>query len=179
MHYQMLVTTSLPDIADSEEARWTVYDALLHDDSFCGTGGRFSSPLCDWFMIGGRWSGLLAETLIGENYRNALVARFPEMAKGFWPQSLIDAHRDEFDAIWRDHGGIGPSPYTRDSYMELGYPDDAMLLTRELYDALLVPYEHETLVLEGDHGHYLDLDDDPLRPDAIGHKWLVVVDYHS
>lgn len=179
MHFRMLVTTSLPENGDSEEARWTVYDALLHDDSFCGTGGRFSSPLCDWFVIGGRWSGLLAKTLIGEKHRAAVVARFPEMAKWFWPESLIDAHRDEFDAIWRDHGGSGPSPYTRDSYMELGYPDDAMLLTRELYDSLLAPYESERLVLEGDHGHYLDLDDDPLQPDAIGHKWLVVVNYHN
>lgn len=179
MHYQMLVTTSLPDIAASEEARWSVYDTLLHDESFFGTGGRFSSPLCDWFVIGGRWSGLLAKTLIGEKHRAAVVARFPETAKGFWPKSLIDAHRAEFDAIWRDHGGTGPSPYTRDSYMELGYPDDAMLLNRELYDALLVPYEGISTFDSRIHCEYLDLDDDPLQPDAIGQKWLVVVDYHS
>lgn len=179
MHFQMLVTTSLTDGKTSEDARCKVYNSLLNDESFCGSGGRFGSPLCDWFVIGGRWSGLLAETLIGEKYCDAVVARFPEMAKGFWPTSLIDTHRDEFDAIWRDHGGSGPSPYARSSYVELGYPDDAMLLTRELYDALLAPHEHESLVLEGGHDHYLDLDDEPLQPDAIGHKWLVVVDYHS
>src|SRR5690606_37868962 len=116
--------------------------------------------------------------LIGEKHRAAVVARFPEMAKGFWPKSLIDAHRDEFDAIWREHGGSGPSPYTRDSYTELGYPDDAMLLTRELYDALLVPYEGISTFDSRIHCEYLDLDDEPLQPDAIGHKWLVVVDYH-
>ena len=179
MHYRMLVTTSLPDGATSEDARFTVHDALLNDDSFCGTGGRFGSPLCDWFVIGGRWSGLLAETLIGEKFRAAVVARFPEMAKGYWPESLIVTHRDELDAIWRNYGGCGPSPYTRDGYDMLGNSDDAMPLTRKLYDALLVPYEGESLVLEGHHGQYLDLDDDPLQPDAIGHKWLVVVDYHS
>ena len=94
MHYQMLVTTSRPDSATSEDARCTVYDALLNDDSFCGTGGRFGSPLCDWFVIGGRWSGLLAKTVIGKNYQAAVLTRFPELAKPCWPESLIDMKRN-------------------------------------------------------------------------------------
>lgn len=179
MHYRMLVTTSLPDSATSRDARHAVHDALLNDDSFCGTGGRFGSPLCDWFEIGGRWSGLLAETNMGEAYRAAIIARFPEMAKGWWPHSLVDGHRAELDSIWQSHGGTGASPYTRNDGHDLGHPDDAMLLTRELYDALLAPYEGESLVTDVSHCEYVDLHDDPLQGDAIGSKWLVVVDYHN
>jgi len=179
MHYRMLVTTSLPDGATSDDARHTVHDALLNDESFCGTGGRFGSPLCDWFEIGGRWSGLLAETLIGEAVRNAIIARFPTMAKDWWPHSLVEAHRDELDAIWETHGGTGSSPYTRSDIGMIGYPDDAMLIVHELYDALLASYEGESRVSDGYHCEFIDLDDDPLQPDFIGRKWLVVVDYHN
>ena len=178
MHYRMLVTTSLPDGATSEDARHTVHDALLSDESFCGTGGRFGSPLCDWFEIGGRWTGLLAETAIGESYRAALIARFPEMAKDWWPHSLVDTNREELDAIWQAHGGTGPSPYARNDGIGFGYPDDAMLVTRELYDGLLATYEGDSLVNDG-YCEYCDLEDEPLHPDFIGSKWLVVVDYHN
>jgi hypothetical protein len=179
MHYRMLVTTSLQDGATSEDARCTVHDALVNDDSFCGTGGRFGHPLSDWFVIGGRWSGLLAETVIGETYRAAIIARFPEMAKEWWPHSLVCAHRAELDDIWQAHGGTGPSPYTRNGDDGLGHPDDAMLVTHDLYDALLAPYEGESLVTDGSHCEYVDLDDDPLGSTAIGRKWLVLVDYHN
>ncbi len=179
MHFRMLVTTSLPDGATSDDARHTVHDALLNDESFCGTGGRFGSPVCDWFEIGGRWSGLLAETVIGETYRAAMIARFPEMANNWRPRSLADAHRDQLDALWQSCGGVGPSAYTRIDIGMIGRPDDAMLLTRELYDGLLTAYEGEYFVSDGWHCQYTDLDDEPLKPDAIGRKWLVVIDYHN
>src|SRR5262249_9797737 len=49
----------------------------------------------------------------------------------------------EFQQLWDSHApesyrGI---PYCRDTYQQKGYEDDAMLLTRELYDALLKEYE--------------------------------------
>src|SRR4051794_28245336 len=131
MHHRMLVTITLPDGATSEEARQTVQDTLMNDDSFCGSGGRFGSPLCDWFVIGGRWSGSLAKTTIGPAYKAAVVARFPEMNQEWWPQSLADRHGPELNALWQEHGGTGPSPYTRCGYEDC--PDDAMLLTAGLY----------------------------------------------
>ncbi len=175
MHFRMFVTTTLPDGATSEEARRDVHDTLLTDDSFCGAGGRFGSPLCDWFVIGGRWSGVLTEAVIGASFRRAVVARFPEMAKDWWPHSLAEAHRDEIDALWQSHGGTGSSPYTREDGGDLGHPDDAQLLTREMYDAFLAPYEGAVRGCDDYH----DLDDEPLRPDAVGRKWIVVVDYHN
>jgi len=53
MHHLMLVTLSL-DNGGSDEARHSAYSQLMDDNSFCGDGGRFGSPLADWFVIGGR-----------------------------------------------------------------------------------------------------------------------------
>lgn len=178
MHYLMLVTISLPAGATSDDARRKVFHALVCDDSFCGYGGRFGLALADWFEIGGRWSGYLAETAMGNAFREAIIARFPAMAANWQPDSLVSSHHGELDAIWQSHGGDGQSPYTRSSRGELGYPDDAMLLTRELYDALLADFEDSTIDTDGDHCRYVDLDDQQLEPDAVGCKWLVVVDYH-
>lgn len=172
MHHRMLVTMALPDGATSEEARQAVSDTLMNDASFCGSGGRFGAPLCDWFVIGGRWSGLLAETIMGETFRDAVIARFPEMHQHWWPESLASNHSQELDSIWQAHGGTGPSPYTRDGYQD--FPDDAMIITSRLYDALLVEFQGDE-VCDG----FADLDYEPLQPDFVGRKWLVVVDYHN
>lgn len=179
MHFLMLVTTSLPDGATSEQARWTVADALLNDDSFCGSGGRFGSPLCDWFVIGGRWTGILAQTMIGERYQTSLTTRFPALLDDWQPELLVEQHGAELDALWAACGGTAASPYTRTSYQELGYEDDAMLLTKQLYERYLAKYQGCELVKDAGHCEYIDLDGEPLAPDFCGEKWLVVVDYHS
>jgi hypothetical protein len=178
MHHRLLATITLPESATSAGARQNVHDTLMSDDSFCGSGGRFGSPLCDWFVIGGRWSGLLAETIIGPAFKSAVIARFPEMNKGYWPQSLADRHGPELDALWREHGGTGPSPYTRSGYEELGYADDAMAITPALYAALLCEYEGCDSY-DCDRDGFVDLDYDTVQPDFVGRKWLVVVDYHN
>lgn len=173
MHYRMLATITLPDGTSSADARQAVHEALFNDESFCGEGGRFGSPLCDWFVIGGRWSGLLAETVIGPAYKAAVFARFPGMNQKWLPQSLVDANAAELDAIWREHGGTGPSPYTRRDYND--YEDDAMLVTSELYTALLAEYEGQDEI----SGQFVDLDFDAVGPHFIGRKWIVIVDYHQ
>ena len=60
MHSRLLVTLDAPADAGSQHVREDAFNRLMDDDSFCGEGGRFGHPLCDWFVIGGRWSGLLA-----------------------------------------------------------------------------------------------------------------------
>jgi hypothetical protein len=175
MHYRLLITIEAPSDANSADVRNDVFDQLVNDDSFCGEGGRFGSPLCDWFVIGGRWSGMLAGTTIGAAFKEAVHVRFPELAGGSYPSTLVDKHGGELDALWQAHGGTGPSPYTRNGYEPHGHPDDAMPLTQALYDALLAGYAGQTL----DREHYADLDDEELGPDFVGRKWLVVVDYHN
>ena len=81
-----------------------------------------------------------------------------------------------FETLW---DSIAPAsykgiPYQRDTYKAEGYEDDAMLLTRELYESVLKAYEgrEETT-------YHADLDFDEVLPSLIGRKWLVVVDYHT
>lgn len=176
MHYLMLVTV---EADSSKRARFTVFEALASDSTFCGEGGRFGVPVCDWFVIGGRWSGLLPETQMGDAYRKAMTDRFPALATKWWPHSLADSHGKELDALWQAHGGIGSSPYTRSDASELGREDDAMPLTAELYDGLLRKFEGERLVADDGHCQFLDQEDEPLTSHAVGRKWIVVVDYHN
>ncbi len=173
MHNRFLVTITMPEGSTSEDARRKVFNDLLNDHTFCGEGGRFSSPLCDWFVIGGRWSGLLGETTIGPAHRQALVARIPELDAEYFPSTLVEKHRETLDAIWHVHGRTGPSPYTRSGYDE--FEDDAMVVTQKLYDALLAKYAGEVGVIE----EFIDLDDEAVEPGFVNRKWLIVVDYHN
>jgi hypothetical protein len=175
MHNRMLITLTPPAGADSERVRQNAFGRLIVDDSFCGDGGRFGSSLCDWFVIGGRWSGLLTATVMGGAFTHTVRARFPDMDREWLPQSVIDTHATDLDAIWQSLGGNGPSPYTRSSHEDFGYPDDAMLVTQPLYAALLAEHEGESVVRDS----YADLDGDELQPNFVGRKWVVVVDYHN
>jgi hypothetical protein len=164
---------TLPAGVSSADACNAVEIDLIRDESFCGQGGRFGAPLCDWFVIGGRRSGLLADTQIGPAYKEAVFARFPEMNQQ-WPQrQFVEAHAAELDAIWQEHGGTGLSPYTRNGFDT--YDDDAVIVTPELYAALLAEYAGQV----ASDGEFVDLDCEPVGPDFIGRKWLVVVDYHN
>jgi hypothetical protein len=67
----------------------------------------------DWYVIGGRWSGTL----------NSKSKEFFEK---------VDAHFKAtyaLNTIWTEIGGEGSNPYTRNSYNDFGYDDDAMALS--------------------------------------------------
>ena len=178
MHNLMLITLTMSTEATSLDVRSHAQSELLNDDSFCGEGGRFGSPLCDWFVIGGRWSGLLKETLLGDPYQAAFAARFPELAGGAFQSSLVDKHRAALNDLWHSFGGVGDSPVTRSGYDDLGCEDDAMLLDQSLYDRFLATYAGQADRI-GRRSEFADLDFDEVHPSFIGRKWLVVVDYHN
>lgn len=139
MHQLLLITVNMPPDEKSADVRMAVYEELINDSSFFGHGAeRFGEAVCDWFSIGGRWSGYLT---------NATEEQESE------EQELGD---------------------------EYGSPDDAQLLTAELYDTHLLPFVgHTEKKTEGWDGYdYCDLDWDRVSPEMIGKKWLVVVDYH-
>ncbi len=181
MHYLMLVTLTMLAGESSHDARQRAYRLLLEDDSFCRDGGgRFGSPLCDWFVIGGRWSGLLQETLLGDAYQAAFRQEFPKMASDYFPASLVDQHRDALNRLWQRFGGIGANPVTRSSYEELGDDDDAMQVDPDLYSHFLKPLAGKSTCLDGVSSHrFADLDGDDVDETFIGRKWLVIVDYHN
>lgn len=175
MHKRLLLTLEAPATATSDDVRDATYERLMDDDSFCGEGGgRFGHPLCDWFVIGGRWSGLLAETLMRGEFKSKAHA-LEGMDRELLASDVIDGHANELDAIWHSLGGTGPNPYSRSNYLHYGYADDAMLVSEELYNALLDKHEGR----DTDRESFADLDYEEVDRDFIGRKWLVVVDYHS
>jgi len=179
MHHLMFVTLSLEN-GNSEAARDAVYDRLMKDATFCGDGGRFCSMMCDWFVIGGRWSGFLSETLLGDRYQDALKQEFPEFAKGCYPADLLARHKDGLDKLWHRLGGAGANPLTRSFYDHYGAEDDAMLVNRPLYDHFLKPFAGSADNFDGSSfGNFVDLDFEEVEESFIGRKWLVVVDYHN
>lgn len=100
--------------------------------------------ITDWFVIGGRWSGILATKTLSPK---------------------------------------------RNHYKEFGYEDDALLLTKNLYDTYLHPFERH--VRRTDYfrtyhcggfsrvGSFIDLDNELLSQDFVFRKWLVIADCHS
>lgn len=194
MHYRLLVTFDKENASNSQEAREYAYNELSEDGSFVGEGGRFNSPISDWFVIGGRWSGELQSKLLKENFFDTVHKEIPSKHNFGYSTDELKENNEKIQKIWERLGGKGENPYNRDTYEHYGYEDDAMLLTQELYDFLLKEYLEDEdsgeYANEGDHvfsneswgrGYlkFVDLDYDNLSPDMIGKKWIVVVDYHS
>ncbi len=180
MHHLMLAILSLPDGANSEEARRTAYSMLIEDNSFVGEGGRFSFPLADWFVLGGRWSGMLRQAFLGQPYQDALEQEIPELTNGYFPSSLLEQRKPALDQLWTRFGGTGSNPLSRSGYDELGADDDAMLVDQFLYERFLKPHAGSDRTI-GDENlpDFTDLDGDEIDESIIGRKWLVVVDYHN
>jgi hypothetical protein len=188
----MLVTLSKDGIESSEEARKAVYTSLIDDQSFCGDGGRFSSPVADWFVIGGRWSGELSRATWAKKVTRDIEQLEKEAGVEVWGVSYTDSKTQKQQAelkkiVERLYQKHLPKEfkgkdlaYDRDTYIELGYEDDAMLVTETLYNALLKEYEgKDECIGQWNTVSFSDLDYEVVNPDFIGRKWLVAVDYHS
>ena len=175
----MLVTLSQKD-GTSDKVRDSAYSQLMDDDSFCGEGGRFGSPLSDWFVIGGRWSGKLFKARLGQPYEDAFKREFPEFTQGSYLSNLLEKQKTGLDQLWHRFGGTGNHPLTRSGYDHFGADDDAMLIDQFLYDRFLKPYAGCPDILGDDElPDFADLDGDEVDESFIGRKWLVVVDYHN
>ena len=128
MHYLFLATTR--NAQSSFDARCHVSLRLAAEGFVIDPKHRWSGGLCDWYTVGGRFTGELSK--IGPG-----------------------------DLLGRDQGA------------PLGYDDDAMLVTPELYDRYLADHEEYP-----DESRFADFEHEPVTRAFIGTKWLVVVDYH-
>jgi len=182
MHFRFLVTFAQGAAETSHEAREYVLDTL-HEEGFCAEG-RWNCGMADWFVIGGRWSGDLSRYTWARTITEQMIALEREQDVQVWGAFYGSAEKERiqqelaarFQSLWDMHApeeyrGI---PIQRDTYQDTGYEDDAMLLTQELYDALLKEYEGTE-----EFEHHADLEYDEVSPAMIGKKWLVVVDYHA
>jgi hypothetical protein len=183
MHFRFLVTFDKEQAENSQAARSHVSACLLNN-GFVYTDIRWSGGYADWFVVGGRWSGelsrhswakSLAEKMHEVERKNDVMvwgAFYGNEAKQKTQRKLAKKFQQMWDSDAPEaYVGI---PIQRDTYALDGYEDDAMLLTKELYDNLLKEYEGTV-----DSEYHADLDCDEISPDMIGKKWIVVVDYHT
>ena len=178
MHYRFLVTFKSEAAKNSIQARHFATETL-DAQGFAGDYG-----LADWFVIGGRWSGELSRHSWAKRVTEEMDALEKSHGIQVWGTHYGDEEQrqaqqhlaERFQQLW---DAVAPLaflgiPIQRDTYKADGYEDDAMILSQELYDGLLKEYEDEDT-----SEYHTDLDRDPVSPEMIGRKWLVVVDYHT
>lgn len=173
MHFRLYVTFDKKNARSSKAAREWVSSFLANDSSFCGDGGRFGSARADWFVIGGRWSGQIQLALSKSDFYGVVKKKFSGHEFGLTMEET-KKNAKEIQKIWKDMGFKGKDPFARDSYANLGCVDDAMLVTKEIYEKILKEYEGQ----DEEEG-FVDLDFNMCSKDFIGTKWIVVVDYHN
>jgi hypothetical protein len=191
VHYRLYVLTNKGNAKTSEEAREYVYNQLSNDDSFAGEGGRFGSPIADWFVVGGRWSGHLTNLLLDQKKLEAFYKECEEN-KLFWTNGTDMKEVDQRKKVHKLFLTYFPKfkgmlPHYRDSYEHQGFEDDAQIITKELWKAIEKEYksseEHGgTIPLEPDASDdgIVDLEFDTVsKADVVGKKWIVIVDYHN
>ena len=187
MHYRMLVTFDRNEAQDSAEARDHVSEELIEDTTFM-EGGRFSMGYCDWFVAGGRWSGELSRATWAQAVQKEIDQLEKQEGLQVWGVYYGDQEKRDRQAVLKvkalyaealpeAYQGQG-LVYTRDTYQDMGYEDDAMLVSEQLYDALLAEYEGQDLADDWFGVAFVDLDWEPVSRDFVDKKWLVVVDAH-
>lgn len=182
MHTRFLLTFNKEKAETSEEAR-AVAITYLCENGFVETQTRWGYGLGDWFVVGGRWSGELSRFSWGTDLYNemdALEDKHGVRVQGtFYGKKEMQTKQAELEVelnrLWRERAPqqYQDIPIKRDTYLMHGYEDDAMLLTKELYDGLLKAFEGSA-----DSDIFADIEYDDMNRDAIGKKWVVVIDYH-
>jgi len=63
----------------------------------------------DWYVIGGRWTGLLS-AIIDEFEKQAKII-VPQDEAGFFSQNTVNVKQSELQALWESLAGEGPNPW--------------------------------------------------------------------
>ena len=100
-------------------------EAIDRANSFIG---GYENDVWDWYVIGGRWSGLLnpkskefyekADLLFKERYEDSQ----------FVSTNMIKEQAEALETIWNELGGVGVNLYKRNQYDSDGSDDDCMPL---------------------------------------------------
>ena len=175
MHYLYFV--KIKDAKNSQDAKRKAIQELDNQNFANDNAGYFGSGKADWYVIGGRWSGHLSKiTMKGWKEASNKLFTGDYIARG-----EIEANEKELEKIWKSCGGKDKNPYSRNSYKNDGYPDDAMKLTKPLLKALQATHSDKTElgdmveVYDVKLGHEITVKD--LTNEDIG-SFIVVIDYH-
>lgn len=178
MHYLYFVAISKENASTAEEAKEEAR-RQLDDNGFVGQG-YFSNAKADWYVIGGRWSGVLQEVLFEKDFYEEASKYFKD--PHFISAQEINENKAQLQKLWRKLGGKGDNAFIRNTYAHEGYQDDAVLMTKDLLQRLKDKYKEPTFG-EGIEVYFPEeLEENYLKdvsPDTVENYYFVVVDYHN
>jgi len=175
-------------IKNKEEAQKRVYELLLDNNFASENNGFYGSSKADWFVIGGRWSGLMTQSLPSYNEAKELIKPLLKKELKKSPDLLdylyINDHhiqseetKKEIDRIFTEKTGY---PFFRNTYGHTEYGDDFFELTEETLAILQKDYADIEVAFVEDDDNYIDYEG---KVSDLGKKhlgeYLVIVDYHN
>ena len=135
--------------------------------------------MCDYFSVGGRYSGMLNMLRLKQNH--------PRVFKRFLTQSRDISGGKVASGLFRrcfpEYKGM--NPLYRSKFRIYGYPDDAQIMDEVLLAALkdgFAEYVTGAIPFEKPNVIFTDLGEDEWLEDTIsrvGQHWVVVIDYHD
>ena len=182
MHFVLYVMTDKGNAKTSMGARAYVYD-WLEREGFASEGSRFHSPIADWMVIGGRWSGEFTKKSLDDEKIKAFEKEV-EKKHGFWTGGKIsktdrlEQSKKLFTKYFPDFDGL--LPYWRDDYASHGEEDDAVIVDEDIYKKIV---KNGVNIAVDEGGSVIDTDEYDAerlkKKDIVGKKWICVVDFHA
>jgi len=188
MHYPLFITCDKKHGTSSREIREYAYAKILHKELLIDA---------DSFTIGGRYSGELSRTTWAKHVVKEIQKKEKReriLISGAAYPSIEDEEkqtrlRREAEALYQqampEHFKGSRLKYDRLLFESLempdfGYDDDAMTVTKELYNTYLQEFEGLAYKInkESETLRFVDLDGNKVDRSFLGTKWLLLGDYH-
>jgi hypothetical protein len=175
MHGVLYVCLPRSQAPSSLQARKNVCEYLTQEGF--DTQLRWSG-CCDYFGVGGRWSGRLNLLRLGYDQPKQL-ARFWERCEGISTTQEVEALFREMFPEFR-----GKPPVGRKCIGEFGEPDDAQIMDEPLFEQLKAGFsKHVNFSYEINEPNVIfneEADDIawPKTAEEAAKWWVVVIDYH-
>lgn len=175
-HYLYFVKVKKGNAETSEEAQQIAYSELesngFNDESTFYGGGK-----CDWFVVGGRWSGLFTDRKeVHEEVKKILPADLIHTLDYLYINKHLVKDVDlvkRIDDIAIEKTGV---PFFRNGEQ---CKDDAVIITKEILQTLKDKYNDvEIAILNEDDEVVDECIPESLTDDDLG-DWLVIIDYHN
>jgi len=180
MHASLYVLAKKENFKDSHQARDSVRD-WLNEEGFADDSARFKSPIADWFVIGGRWSGELVRANLSVEMLKSFETEFEKDFSFFEDaQNTREDRKAQAEELFIKYfpNFNGRIPYFRDNYKDFGYEDDAMIVTNNIYDKIVSGHIDDSIE---DGGACIFMENDIVNDcanDIVDKYWIVVVDFH-
>jgi hypothetical protein len=179
MHFLYFVKIDRKEAETSREAINRA-ESVLANNGFIFSEGFWGGGKCDWFVMGGRWSGTLSGLAVKDDFILAAHKLIASKAKdtaerGYLSDAEVTEYADDIQKLWLNMGGTNANPYARNGYKADGLDDDAAVLTEDNIAALKSKYPEGVEYYDADA--YEEKPLSSLSAEDIG-DWLVVVDYH-